>query len=154
MGILFDRPQGGRSSTWEGDPDLAARAAELLHHDRLARELRRTIFDSAVINDSCWHILQDLFAAHLAGEDVRVKHLVLTTGLPQTTVLRYLDHLETFAAINREEDPTDSRGKLITLTQAGRAWLCEFYEQLALGKDTPLRLPCNGAERALLRPTE
>jgi DNA-binding MarR family transcriptional regulator len=154
MGILFDRPQGGRSSAWEGDPDLAAQATELLHHDRLARELRRTIFDSAVINDSCWHILQDLFAAHLAGEDVRVKHLVLTSGLPQTTVLRYLDHLEAFAAIHREEDPTDSRGKLITLTRAGRVWLCEFYEQLALHKDTPLRLPRNEGERALMRPTE
>ena len=73
---------------WIGDEDLGAKATALVEHDRRARALRREIFDAAVINDACWHILQDLFAAHLAGEEVRTKHLNLTTGLPHRDILR------------------------------------------------------------------
>ena len=132
MGILFDLPDPAAvRSARDSSPVLIARVSELLTYDRRARELRRVIFDSAVINDSCWHILQDLFAAHLAGAEVRTKHLHLTTGLPQTTVLRYLDHLETFDAICRASDDTDSRVTLVSLTPTAVDWMFEYYEQLA-----------------------
>lgn len=132
MGIFFDRPdpaaaQRARNSS----PTVVTRVSELLTYDRRARELRRVIFDTAVVNDSCWHILQDLFAAHLAGAEVRTKHLHLTTSLPQTTVLRYLDHLETFDAIRRSTDESDSRVTLVSLTPTAVDWMFEYYEQLA-----------------------
>ena len=132
-GMLFDRPGLVSADCQKSEGDLAERVAELLQHDRRARELRRTIFDSSVINDSCWHILQDLFAAHLSGEQVRTKHLNLSTGLPSTTVLRYLDHLEAFDAVSRRDDPTDNRVTLVSLTPAGLQWMHEYYEQMALG---------------------
>lgn len=132
MGILFDRPDPERGKKGRAsDPAFCGRMAELLSYDRRSRELRRTIFDTAVINDSCWHILQDLFAAHLAGEDVRTKHLVQTTGLPQTTVLRYLDHLQTFDAVRRDGDPDDSRVTLVSLSPVAVSWMNEYYVQLA-----------------------
>lgn len=131
MGMLFDRPGLATSDCQNGDGTLARRVVELLRHDRRARELRRTIFDASVINDSCWHILQDLFAAHLTDEQVRTKHLYLSTGLPSTTVLRYLDHLEAFGAISRQDDPSDNRVTLVSLTTAGLQWMHEYYEQMA-----------------------
>jgi hypothetical protein len=131
-GMLFDRLGLATLDCERSERDLPARIAELLQHDRRARELRRTIFDTGVINDSCWHILQDLFAAHLSGEQVRTKHLNLSTGLPSTTVLRYLDHLEAFDAISRQDDPTDNRVTLVSLTTAGLQWMHEYYEQMAL----------------------
>lgn len=132
MGILFDRPDPAAvRNARDGNLEMIVRVSELLTYDRRARELRRVIFDTAVINDSCWHILQDLFAAHLAGAEVRTKHLHLTTGLPQTTVLRYLDHLETFDAVIRASDDTDSRVTLVSLTPTAVDWMFEYYEQLA-----------------------
>ena len=66
----------------------------VLEYELGARTLRSHMFDPHVINDSSWILVQDLFAAHLKGLKMRTKELCATSGLPQTTVLRYLDHLE------------------------------------------------------------
>ena len=106
--------------------------SELVGYERRARTVRGEMFQDHAINDASWPLLQDLFKAHLRGQKVRTKELCATSGLPQTTVLRYLDHLETFAVIEREEDPEDNRGKFILLSAAGRQWMTEYYEQMAL----------------------
>ena len=132
MGNLFDQPDPAALQRARGsNPALGGRVSELLTYDRRARELRREVFDSAVINDSCWHILQDLFAARLASAEVRTGDLTLTTGLPQTTVLRYLDHLETFGAVIRTRHDADGRVTLVSLTPTAEDWMFEYYEQLA-----------------------
>jgi hypothetical protein len=131
MAVLFGRPKLGREPTstgveWADD----GRIATLLGYERRTRTLRREIFDGNVINDSSWPLLQDLFAAFLEGEKLRTKQLCATTGLPQTTVLRYLDHLEKFDVICRENDPDDSRVTLISVTEAGAFWMREYYSQV------------------------
>jgi DNA-binding MarR family transcriptional regulator len=98
-----------------------------LGYERRARLLRGEIFDGNVINESSWPLLQELFAAHLKGERMRTKQLCATSGLPQTTVLRYLDHLERFDVIRREDDPDDNRVTLVSVTEAGAFWLREYY---------------------------
>jgi DNA-binding MarR family transcriptional regulator len=71
-----------------------------------------------------------LFAAHLKGVKMRTKELCATSGLPQTTVLRYLDHLEKLDMVRRETDPDDSRVTLIVMTDWGALWLREYYSQV------------------------
>lgn len=102
----------------------------VLEYELSARSLRSHMFDPHVINDSSWILVQDLFAAHLKGVKMRTKELCATSGLPQTTVLRYLDHLEKLEMVQRETDPDDSRVTLIVMTDWGVFWLREYYGQV------------------------
>jgi DNA-binding MarR family transcriptional regulator len=104
--------------------------AGLVEHERRARSLRGHIFDGHVINDSSWPILQDLFAAHLAGANVRTTQLCAISGLPQTTLLRYLDHLEKCAVIRRDRDDQDQRVTLVSITNSGAFLMYEYYSRL------------------------
>nr|WP_166178738.1 winged helix DNA-binding protein [Altererythrobacter segetis] len=109
-----------------GDDFIAA----MLGYEHRARKLRNETFDAAVINDSSWPLLQDLLAAHLKGQKLRTKQLCAASGLPQTTVLRYLDHLERFGVVRRESDPGDSRVTLVSVTEAGALRMREYYTRL------------------------
>ncbi|HEY7807186.1 MAG TPA: MarR family transcriptional regulator [Croceibacterium sp.] len=102
----------------------------VLEYELGARTLRSHMFDPHVINDSSWILVQDLFAAHLKGLKMRTKELCATSGLPQTTVLRYLDHLESLEMVRREADPDDSRVTLILMTDWGASWLREYYSEV------------------------
>ena len=122
----------------EANTDLITR---LLAYEKRLRDLRRKIFDAKVINDPSWVLLQDLFSAHLRDEKLRTKELYAMSGLPHTTVIRYLDHLEKFDAVVREVDPTDSRATLVYLSEAGVVWMHEFFDQVVTAE---LRLAQEG----------
>lgn len=113
----------------------------LLSYEKRLRDLRLRIFDAKVINDPSWLLLQDLFAAHLGDEKLRTKELCAMSGLPHTTVIRYLDHLEKFDVVIREVDPTDSRATLVFLSQSGIVWMHEFFDQVV---KTEAQLAANG----------
>jgi DNA-binding MarR family transcriptional regulator len=133
------REPAGAQSMWVDDGLISA----FLGYERRARLLRGEIFDANVINESGWLLLQELFAAHLEGEKMRTKQLCATSGLPQTTVLRYLDHLERFDVIRREDDPDDSRVTLVSVTEAGAFWLREYYTRaIAIEHDLARRRGC------------
>jgi DNA-binding MarR family transcriptional regulator len=99
-------------------------------HEIRARSLRGAIFDDNIINDSSWPIVVRLFQAHLRGGKLRVKELYVESALPQTTVLRYVDHLEKCEVVRRDDDPTDSRATLVSLSDSAAAWLREYYSQI------------------------
>jgi hypothetical protein len=109
-------------------PDEAIK--EVLRFEQRARSMRFEIFDDNVINDSIWPLLQDLFAAHLAGVKMRTKELQLGSRLPLTTVLRYLDHLEKFDIARRGSDPLDHRVTLVSMTESGAYWMRQYYSGL------------------------
>ena len=104
--------------------------SELVGYERRARTVRGEMFQDHAINDASWPLLQDLFKAHLRGQKVRTKELCATSGLPQTTVLRYLDHLEKFEVVTRESDPDDHRVTLVSVTEAGAFGVREYYTHL------------------------
>jgi DNA-binding MarR family transcriptional regulator len=131
MAVFFNDAKRDREPT----RDWAERAGDelidaVLQHELNARALRAHMFDPHVINDSSWTLAQDLFAAHLKGEKMRTKELCATSGLPQTTVLRYLDHLERLDIVRRETDHDDSRVTLVAMTDWGAYWLREYYSQV------------------------
>jgi hypothetical protein len=104
--------------------------AAIVGYERRASASRFKIFDDNVINDSNWPLVQDLFEAHLSGAPLRTKELCSASGLPQTTVLRYLDHLEKFDVVRRVSDPADQRVTLVEITEAGALWVREYYSQV------------------------
>jgi DNA-binding MarR family transcriptional regulator len=131
MQIFFGETRRGRrpihaSNEWADDRLIAS----LVDYERRARAVRTEIFDANVINESSWPLLQDLFAAHMAGVKMRTKELCATSGLPQTTVLRYLDHLERFEVIRREQDADDQRVTLVAVTDSGAFWMREYYTEV------------------------
>lgn len=111
------------NATWADDGLISA----FLGYERRVRSLRGEMFDAHVINDSNWPLLQDLFTAHLDGLKMRTTQLCAMSRLPQTTVLRYLDHLEKFDVIRREDDPDDSRVTLVSISESGAFWMREYY---------------------------
>ena len=104
--------------------------ASLLQYELRARALRHRIFDDAAINDQAWHVLQDLFAAHLVGTAVRTKELCSTTGMSKTTLLRYLDHLADVGIIERGIDEDDHRATPVSLSETGVTWLQHYYSEM------------------------
>jgi DNA-binding MarR family transcriptional regulator len=130
MEIFFSSPRLGREPTSKADMADDDFIAALLGYEHRARTLRNQTFDGTVINDSSWPLLQDLLAAHLRGEKLRTKQLCAASGLPQTTVLRYLDHLERSGVVRRESDPIDSRVTLVSVTEGGALRMREYYTRL------------------------
>jgi hypothetical protein len=130
MPIFKNGPRGlisiADDPAWVDDELIAA----LVEHDLRARSLRGAMFDYAIINDSSWPLVQRLFDAHLRGEVLRTKQLYVDSALPQTTVLRYLDHLEKCDVVRRDDDPHDSRVTLVLLTESAAQWLREYYSQV------------------------
>lgn len=121
----------GRTLPLEGRKSADERLiGAFVDYDLRARSLRGAIFDQAIINDSSWPIVQRLFGAHLTGEKMRTKELYVESALPQTTVLRYLDHLEKCEVVCRENDPNDNRVTLVSLTDSAASWLREYYSQI------------------------
>lgn len=130
MEVFFTSPRLGRNPTSKAEMADDDFLAALLGYEHRARSLRSKAFDSTVINDSSWPLLQDLLAAHLKGQKLRTKQLCAASGLPQTTVLRYLDHLERFGVVRRESDPEDSRVTLVSVTEGGALRMREYYTKL------------------------
>lgn len=132
MEIFFSSPRLGREPTRRADMADDDFIATLLGYEHRARTLRNQAFDGTVINDSSWPLLQDLLAARFKGQKLRTKQLCAASGLPQTTVLRYLDHLEKFGIIRRESDPDDSRVTLVSVTEGGALRMREYYTKLLM----------------------
>ena len=132
MELFFSNPRLGREPMSKADMADDDFITALLGYEHRARTLRNQVFDAAVINDSSWPLLQDLLAAHLKGQKLRTKQLCAASGLPQTTVLRYLDHLEKFGIVRRESDPDDSRVTLVSVTEAGALRMREYYTKLLM----------------------
>jgi DNA-binding MarR family transcriptional regulator len=132
---IFSKGARGRNlpSNTAGLADDAIIGA-VVDYELRARSLRSAIFDFSVINDSSWPIVQRLFHAHLNRFKMRVKELYVESALPQTTVLRYLDHLEKCEVVRREDDPSDSRATLVSLTDSAADWLREYYSQIVEGE--------------------
>ena len=95
-----------------------------------ARTVRLEMFDSHIVNDATWPLMQELFSAHIDGVSMRTKELCASSALPQTTVLRYLDHLEKFEVVRRESDAEDHRVTLVSLTGVGAFWMRQYYSRV------------------------
>jgi DNA-binding MarR family transcriptional regulator len=138
MAIFFRNADLGREPLSQADLAADDLIATLLNYEHRARTLRGQVFDANVVNDSSWPLLQDLLSAHFKGQKLRTKQLCAASGLPQTTVLRYLDHLEGHDLIRRENDPDDNRVTLVSITGAGALSMREYYTRV-LGNERQLR---------------
>lgn len=77
-----------------------------------------------------WDIMLDLFIARRRGEKVKVSSICLDAGVASTTVLRWLDRLDSEKLIVRSSDPTDARRRLVALTDKGEEFMVSVMSAL------------------------
>lgn len=71
-------------------------------------------------------ILLELLAARDEGREVSATKISLTVHLPQTTVLRRIEHLEESGLVTRIRDDEDKRRMILRITDAGEQMIARF----------------------------
>ncbi len=85
----------------------------------LTRRWRKVLdaeFQSSDLTDATWRPLLHL---HLLGEDIRQKDLAASLGIEGPSLVRLMDSLIAKGLIERSEDASDRRAKLLRLTHEG-----------------------------------
>ncbi len=91
----------------------------LLRLGCLTRRWRKVLdseFQSSGLTDATWRPLLHL---HILGEDIRQKDLAASLGIEGPSLVRLIDSLITKGLLERSEDATDRRAKLLRLTPEG-----------------------------------
>lgn len=99
-----------------GAPSLPL-LARTLYKARRARE--DIAPEKDLFQDPAWDILLDLYIAHSEDKFISVTSASLAAGVPLTTALRWVWHLEQLHLITRQVDPNDRRRSFVTLTDTG-----------------------------------
>lgn len=102
------------------DPHL--RCARALNR----RQKRAELFGKNLFADPAWDTLLLLFSEAPVRDRLTTREL-LKTGVPQTTILRWLDVLEEHGLIWRSDDPTDRRLRLVGLTERASRLLTSYF---------------------------
>jgi DNA-binding MarR family transcriptional regulator len=91
------------------------------------RRARARFFPAGYFADVAWDILLELDHAERMGHSFSVTDVGVDTGIPLTTLLRYLAKLEADGFVTRAQDPMDGRRAMIGLTDQGRISLDQVF---------------------------
>ena len=92
----------------------------LYHLGLLTRRWRQVLdneFNAAGLTDATWRPLLHL---HLLGDGVRQKDLAASVGIEGPSLVRLIDTLVSKGLVQRSEDGSDRRAKLLCLTPEGQ----------------------------------
>lgn len=84
-------------------------------------------FQAAGLTDATWRPLLHL---QILGDGVRQKDLAASVGIEGPSIVRLLDALIMKGLIQRSEDSTDRRAKLLCLTPEGRLIVTRIQEMV------------------------
>lgn len=100
---------------------VSARQLFGMEFSMLARRWRTfldTALQTAGLTEAAWAPLVHL---HRLGDGVQQKVLAARIGIDTSTLVRLIDILEKSELVTRQIDPADRRGRLIHMTDKGRA---------------------------------
>jgi MarR family transcriptional regulator for hemolysin len=103
----------------------------LYHLGLLTRRWRQALdieFQTAGLADATWRPLLHL---HHLGDGVRQKDLAASVGIEGPSLVRLIDTLVIKGLIQRSEDGTDRRAKLLCLTPEGQLIVARIKEIVA-----------------------
>jgi MarR family transcriptional regulator for hemolysin len=103
----------------------------LYHLGLLTRRWRQVLdneFNAAGLTDATWRPLLHL---NLLGDGVRQKDLAASVGIEGPSLVRLIDTLVIKGLIQRSEDETDRRAKLLCLTPEGQLIVNRIKEIVA-----------------------
>ena len=94
------------------------------------RRMRTQVFDNSTLIDPSWDMLLDLMLAHIENRQTYLFSLCAASGLPVTNTKRRIEQLIAAGLVRREDDPTDRRRVLISLTDSGLERLFAYLERI------------------------
>lgn len=94
------------------------------------RRLRTKFFPDALFADPAWDILLDLYMAELQQRRVTVSSLCVGANVPQTTALRWIKMMTDEGLLQRRDDATDARKKIVELTPEASAQMQAFLRSI------------------------
>lgn len=121
----------------------------LFHMGYLTRRWRQILdgeFFSCGLTDATWRPI--LHLDHL-GDGIRQKDLAASIGIEGPTLVRLLEKLIAKGLINRTEDASDRRAKLLSLSDEGRALVLRIRERVQ-ALESELLAPFSDEELELL----
>lgn len=83
------------------------------------RRERHEFFPGNLFSDPAWDILLRLYVTHLEQYRTTVTALISSTGIPSTTLLRWLKALVAAGLVTRQDDPFDGRRVYVSLSHKG-----------------------------------
>ncbi|MBJ6802189.1 MarR family winged helix-turn-helix transcriptional regulator [Geomonas propionica] len=92
------------------------------------RQVLDSAFQSLGVTDAAWRPLLHL---HHMGDGIRQKDLAASLGIEGPTLTRILDQLIVKRLIDRSEDASDRRAKLLALSPQGRAMVTQITAKVA-----------------------
>ncbi|HEY5513638.1 MAG TPA: MarR family transcriptional regulator [Geomonas sp.] len=116
---------------------------------RLTRRWRQVLdmeVQSAGLTDATWRPLLHL---HLLGDGIRQKDLAASVGIEGPSLVRLLDTLIAKGLIQRSEDATDRRAKLLCLTPEGLVVVARIHETV-IALENEVLSPFSESEVALM----
>ena len=103
------------------------------------RRIRDAMFPERYFSNPFWDIMLELYLADDAGETYCTSSIGLTSGIPPTTVLRYLSKLESDGFITRTDDRHDARRTLVRLTAQGAETMANVFQGVKALRETRTR---------------
>ena len=85
-----------------------------------ARKARADIMGGGLFANPAWDILLDAYVSQIKGHRLCASDICAGSGVPPTTVLRWLAILDSVGLIERARDPADRRRIIVTLTLQGQ----------------------------------
>jgi len=102
--------------------------AVLARFEIRVRASRARFFKSSLSSDSAWDILLELFVAEQEGRRVPISSVGLTTGIPATTALRWINVLRQHRLVERVDDPLDGRRSFLSLSEDGLQAMTHYFQ--------------------------
>ena len=94
----------------------------------VARRQRDEIFGAAIFSDPGWDILLATYALQLSNERATITDVSRLSGVPGTTVLRWIQRLERLNLLTQKDDEVDARLVLLELSARGIAAMAQYFE--------------------------
>ncbi|MGF7150715.1 DNA-binding MarR family transcriptional regulator [Sphingomonas zeicaulis] len=110
------------------------------------RSRRNDAIGADIFRDPAWDMMLDLLAAAHQGRQVSVSSLCYASGVPNSTALRHIEHLDQLGLVERTPDPEDHRRAFIRATDTA---IERMSALLARMQDAAV-----GIERTRPHPTE
>lgn len=96
------------------------------------RRKRSTHFDvDAMFGEPAWDMLLDLYIHQARNEDVSIKSATIGSGASASTALRWIQALDAEGLIRSEEDPKDSKRRLLHLTPEGYLSITRYLQEIS-----------------------
>jgi hypothetical protein len=106
------------------------RLRDLAKRTFLARRARLRFVSPAMVGEPAWDMLLVLYATAASHGPHTISKLTAFTGASPTTALRWIDYLTSQGLVRREDNPTDKRVVLLSISEKGTRAMDGYFSEI------------------------